>query len=88
MAKSGAEKRKFLVAYDYGMGGSWLFIYAHSSEEIKSRYPMLNIVESTPEWMTPYIRRQIEETDTYDVNQPPTGFLLALLKELGYEKPD
>lgn len=33
------EKRHFLVAYDYGMGGLWGIMLAKSEDEIKAKYP-------------------------------------------------
>lgn len=79
-------KRKFLAVYNYGMGGSWMFINARSAGEIRARYPILDVVESIPEWMTPEVRRQIERVHTYDIDDPPTGSFLALLKEHGYDE--
>ena len=39
------DKRPFLVAYDYGMGGLWGVIDARSEGEIHAKFP-----ESYPSW--------------------------------------
>ena len=34
-----AMKNRFLVVYDYGQGGVWMFIYARTSNEIIGKFP-------------------------------------------------
>lgn len=41
-------KRPFLTFYDYGQGGVWLFLLAESEEQIRERYPDLQIAEKPP----------------------------------------
>jgi len=47
-----ADKKLFLVAYDYGMGGLWGAMLAHSEEEIHAEYPELSVAHERPRWMT------------------------------------
>jgi hypothetical protein len=42
-------KRRFLVNYDYGMGGAWAFVLAEAEEEIVRRFPELTVVTDPPE---------------------------------------
>ena len=41
---------KFLVCYDYGMGGVWLYVEARSAAEIVEQYPALTVFEEPPAW--------------------------------------
>lgn len=73
-------KHKYLVVYDYGMGGIWLFIYAKSAAEIEITYPELSVVEHYPDWLKGEHLRQIERDETYDIDEAPRGLLLSLVK--------
>jgi hypothetical protein len=42
--------RRFLVAYDYGMGAGWAFVVAASADEIRSMFPELTVFEQPPAW--------------------------------------
>jgi hypothetical protein len=41
---------KYLVSYDYGTGGLWVYILASSPEAITERYPELKVWLSKPKW--------------------------------------
>ena len=41
-------KRRFLVNYDYGMGGAWALVLAESTEDLVSRFPELTVVTEHP----------------------------------------
>lgn len=75
-------KRKFLVGYDMG-GSGWMgYLWARSSEEIERMYPELKVFAVPPGWMS---GRQdvfdvIERTLTFDIDDPPSGPLLAIIK--------
>lgn len=45
--------KRFLVCYDYGMGGLWAPIIASSAEEILAGYPELTVFDSKP----PYLKQ-------------------------------
>ncbi|HEX2031840.1 MAG TPA: hypothetical protein VHL78_10625 [Actinomycetota bacterium] len=63
-------KRTFLVVYDYGQGGVWAFVRARSSDDIRRRFPELEVVQSPPGWMTPEDEDRIRRTMTFDVDDP------------------
>jgi hypothetical protein len=44
---------KYLVCYDYGTGGVWLYVEATSAGEIVEKYRDLQVFETQPSWMTP-----------------------------------
>ena len=74
-------KRRYLVCYDYGQGGVWVFIYAHSSAEIRAKYPELLVAEERLAWMTDEWLARIEARSTYDIEEEPHGFLAGLLEQ-------
>jgi hypothetical protein len=71
--------RRFLVVYDYGMGGLWGVVEAPSRDEILSPYPELVIVDERPDWMSDD-RWERLHADTYDLHDPPRGILRAVIK--------
>ncbi len=79
-----SEKRPFLVAYDYGMGGLWGVLYARSADEIRSIYPELGIAEDRPHWMSEERFQELMETP-YDIDGAPWGLLNAVLEDRGRE---
>lgn len=72
------EKRRYLIAYDYGMGGLWGFLDARSEEEIAAVYPELVVVHEPPSWMTQARRAGLRE---HDIDGVPTGILGVVLDE-------
>jgi hypothetical protein len=76
-------KTTFLVVYDYGQGGLWAFIRAESADAIRQAYPELEVLKSTPDWMSPEIKSEIEASNTYDLDDPPKGLLASLVRERG-----
>jgi hypothetical protein len=47
-----ARKRPYLVVYDYGTGGVWVYLWAESHERIKRELPDLTVFDELPEWVT------------------------------------
>jgi hypothetical protein len=72
------EKKKFLVVYDTGTSGIWSVIYARSSEEILRKYPVLSVILERPGWMTDEVYNKIAEVRTFDIDDPPSGWLQLL----------
>lgn len=71
-------KRDFLVVYDYGQGGVWAYIRAESADEIKSRYPELEIREEIPKWMSTKYLGQLRQR-TLDVDDTTIGLLAEVV---------
>ena len=40
--------KKFLVAYDYGMGAQWAFVVASSEDALRKRFPDLIVFSALP----------------------------------------
>ena len=70
-------KRQFLAVYDYGQGGRWALVLAESDDEIKVRFPELEVVNERPGWMTDDYYRRLEGR-IYDIDQP-IGLLADIL---------
>jgi hypothetical protein len=78
-------KRPFLVVYDYGQGGIWMYLYAESAEQIAERYPGLTVITEWRDWMTPDrlvpIIATIGRDMTFDIDNPQ-GYLAKADPEL------
>ena len=76
-------KQKFLVAYDYGMGGAWYVMLANSREEILSKFSELHVFEyeHPPEWMSGNVFKSVTKGEFYDVDKPPKELLTLQIKK-------
>jgi hypothetical protein len=63
---SGADfaVKEFLVCYDYGQGGIWLYLKAQSVEEIMRDYPRLTVFEAVPPFWTDELEAIARSHDT------------------------
>lgn len=75
-----AVKQRFLVVYDYGMGGVWAYVEAESAEEIVEKFPELSVVSETPAWMSEKDRQSLLAR-TYDIDEKNFGLLADLLDQ-------
>ena len=76
----GPMKQKFLVNYEYGMGGVWALVMANSEEQISERFPELTVVHDRPAWLTEDEARRIEETLTMDIDDADAPVLKELIE--------
>ena len=81
------QKRRYLAFYDYQTGGVWIFIYARSEVEITTKYPELQIMDEQtsgrnlyPPGISDQERAKMERSMTYDIDDPPSGFLRSLVE--------
>lgn len=79
------DKQRFLVWYDYGMGGLWAFIYARSPEEILGKYPELFIAKARPQWMDEKQMADFESLENHDIDGEPFGVLRVVIEERSHE---
>ncbi len=77
----GTDKRLFLVAYDYGMGGLWGAMLARSEDEILAAYPELAIVHQRPKWMNGDQYMRICDQELHDIDGAPWGILDVVLAD-------
>jgi len=76
-------KIPFLVCHDYGMGGNWAVIHADSEARLVQKYPWLKVLGKKPSWMSSQEYDSILSTQAFDVDDAPTGWLLAAAREQG-----
>ena len=76
-----SAKQKHLAVYDYGQSGIWLFLLARSPDEITAKYPELKVVPEHPQWLKGELLRTTEEKFTFDIDDPPKGWLETLVKK-------
>jgi hypothetical protein len=70
---TGGKKHRILCCYDYGIGGVWIYVFARTTEEIRTKYPELTVVEERPAWVT--AGEEPDENMTFDIDRAPTGWL-------------
>lgn len=63
------DKIDFLVSYDFGKAGVWGVVKARSVEEIKAKYPELEVVKAVPNHFT------------FDIDEEPRGWLAEMVRE-------
>lgn len=71
--------RSFYVLYDYGQGGLWAVIRAQTAEQVRRRYPELEVFESQPEWLSPDALAKIRDQGEIGIDDPPVGWLADLV---------
>jgi hypothetical protein len=73
--------REFLVVYDYGMGGLWAVVHAHSAAEIVAMYPELTVMDERPEWMTDEVLAEIRQDESHNLHDQPHDLLEGLIAQ-------
>lgn len=63
-------KKEFLVLYDYGQGGVWAFVNAHSKADIARRFPEFEIIDQRPKWMTSEVVARLRQRMSFDIDKP------------------
>ena len=71
---------RFLTVYNYGSGGVWQYITASSADEIRTKYPALTIVLTSPAWLEDQRSAPLRE---YDIDDEPDAFFTELAKVSG-----
>jgi hypothetical protein len=73
------EKKRFLTVHNYGMGGIWMYITAQRAGDITEAYPELEVFGEPPSFLDQAELGQIERDESYDLEEPPRGYLKGLL---------
>ena len=69
------SRKEFFVLYDYGQGGLWAVLRADSADQIRQRYPSLQIFETAPSMLSRELLAEIRRTDSFDIDDPPLSWL-------------
>lgn len=72
--------RRFVVAYDYGMGALWAPMIADSREAISERYPELDVFDRKPDHITEAFWEWILGRPEISLDGPPGALLRAALE--------
>jgi len=71
-------RKEFLVLYDYGQGGLWAIIRADTAQQIRDRYPQLQVFEKRPSFLSADMLADLQRKPAADIDDPPTGWLADL----------
>jgi hypothetical protein len=73
--RPGLERREFFVLYDYGQGGLWEILRAESAEQVRRKYPGLEVFEGRPPMLDDATVSNIRRAGIRDIDDPPDGWL-------------
>ena len=73
------DKQEFFVVYDYGQGGLWAILRAESAEQVRRKYPGLDVFEGRPPMLDDATVSSIRRAGVRDIDDPPDGWLADLL---------
>jgi len=74
-------KIKYTSVYDYGMGGIWAVILASSKGDIVEKYPVLQVFDIPPDWMSTVEYNKIAATSSFDIDDDPPDWLRTAMME-------
>jgi hypothetical protein len=69
---------EFFVLCDYGQGGAWVIIAAESAEQIRGKYPMLQVFEEAPPMLDSVAIAAIRDAGVQHIDPAPAGWLAEL----------
>jgi hypothetical protein len=65
----------FWVIYGYGQGGLWALVRADSAEQVRARFPQLEVHETAPAFLTEETRAAISKSGVRDLEAATSGGL-------------
>lgn len=72
------DRPHFWVLYDYGPGGLWTILRADSAQQIRARYPQLQVFDAPPEYLDGEAVERVLAAGVRDIEAPPSGWLREL----------
>ena len=75
-------KQPFLTVYDYGAGGVWVIVRSPDKKSIQRKYPILDVFDERPRWMSDDLYAKIAERHVYDIDDEPAGVLQFMLEDI------
>ena len=75
-------KQPFLTVYDYGGGGVWAIVSSPDKKSIQRKYPILDVFDERPSWMSDDLYAKIAERHVYDIDDEPAGVLQFMLEDI------
>lgn len=75
-------KQAYLTVYDYGRGGLWAIVRSPDKRSIERKYPILEVLDERPCWMSDDHYARIAERTLYDIDDEAAGVLQFMLEEI------
>jgi hypothetical protein len=75
-------KQAFLTVYDYAGGGLWAIIHSPDKRSIRRKYPILDVLDERPCWMSDDHYADIAKHNLYDIDDDAAGVLQFMLEEI------
>ena len=75
-------KHAFLTVYDYGAGGVWAIVRSPDKKSIERKYPILDVLDERPTWMSDDLYAKIAERHFYDIDDEAAGVLQFMLEDI------
>ena len=75
-------KQPFLTVSDYGAGGVWAVMRSPDKKSIQRKFPILDVFDERPLWMSDDHYAKIAERTLYDIDDEPAGVLQFMLEEI------
>lgn len=72
------NRNEFLVLYDYGQGGLWALVHADSADQIRQRFPEVQVFDERPAMVSDEMLEAVRSAGVIDVERPATGWLAEL----------
>ena len=79
---SAVRKQALLAVYDYGSGDVWAIVRSPDIKSIKRKYPILDVLDQRPRWMSDDRYARIAELHFYDIDDEPAGVLQFMLEDI------
>lgn len=70
--------REFYVLYDYGQGGLWAILRAESAEQVRERFPQLQVFEEAPGVLGLEVLEKIRQSGVFRLDDLAAGWLPGL----------
>ena len=75
-------KQAFLAVYGYGSGDVWAIVRSPDKQSIQRKYPILDVLDGRPDWMSDDQYARIAERHLYDIDDEPAGVLQFMLEDI------
>ena len=75
-------KQPFLTVYDYGGGGVWAIVRSPDKKSIQRKYPILDVFDERPGWMSDDLYAEIAERHFYDIDDEAACVLQFMLEDI------
>ena|SRR3569833_413671 len=75
-------KHPFLTVYDYGVARVWAVVLSPDKTSIQRKYPIFDVFDERPPWMSDEHYAAIVERNLYDIDDEPASVFQFMLEEI------